>query len=145
MKKTDDPIIIEQVFTISKDILWKVITKQEHMIQWFFENISEFKAEIGFQTQFTIENEGRVFPHHWKIIEVIPFEKITYNWKYEGYKGDSNVSFELIDENGGTKLVLTTIILEDFQENIPEFTREACIGGWEYFIQNQLKSYLENE
>jgi uncharacterized protein YndB with AHSA1/START domain len=37
MKKTDDPIIIEQVFTISKDILWKVITKQEHMIQWFFE------------------------------------------------------------------------------------------------------------
>ena len=39
MKSTDSPIIIEETFKTSKEILWNALTKKEEMIQWFFENI----------------------------------------------------------------------------------------------------------
>ncbi|MEL7124229.1 MAG: SRPBCC domain-containing protein, partial [Bacteroidota bacterium] len=88
------------------------------------------------------KNEGRVFPHQWKIMEVIPQQKIVYNWRYEGYAGDSMVSFELIENDAQTTLRLTHQVLESFPQDIPEFTRESCLGGWNYFIKESLSKYL---
>ena len=42
------------------------------MRQWYFENIPAFKAEVGFETQFEIHNQGRIFPHRWKVTKVVP-------------------------------------------------------------------------
>lgn len=113
------------------------------MVQWFFENIPDFEASIGFETQFVVENEGRIFPHQWKIMEVHPQRKIAYNWKYEGYEGDSTVSFELATIPTGTQLTLTHEVLESFREDIPEFSRESCEGGWNYFIKEKLKAFIQ--
>lgn len=114
------------------------------MTQWFFENIETFKPEVGFETKFIVENDGRIFPHLWRITEVEPYKMITYNWKYEGYAGDSEVIFELSEQNIGTKLKLTHRVLENFPQNIPEFERESCISGWNYFIKQRLVIYLNN-
>ncbi len=73
-----------------------------------------------------------------------PLKKISYNWKYKNYLGDSNVIFELFKKHEHTLLRLTTVILEDFPDEIPEFTRESCLGGWNYFITKSLKNYLDN-
>jgi uncharacterized protein YndB with AHSA1/START domain len=113
------------------------------MVKWYFDNIPAFKPEVGFKTGFNIENEGRNFYHRWQVLEIIPNKKIKYNWKFDGYPGDSNVEFDLFDEGDSVKLRLTTTILDDFPEDIPEFRRESCIGGWEYFIQNRLADYLK--
>lgn len=114
------------------------------MHQWYFEKIPSFKPEVGFKTQFNIKSGERNFLHNWEVLEVIPHKLIKYNWKYENYPGDSNVTFELLAENNKTKLKLTVEVLEDFPQNIPEFKRESCIGGWEYFIKDRLKKYLES-
>jgi uncharacterized protein YndB with AHSA1/START domain len=143
MKKTDEPVIVEQVFNVSRRMVWHAITDLKQMKRWFFENIESFLPEIGFETSFIVENEGRVFPHLWKITEVEPYKKITYNWKYEGYTGDSFVTFELFEQGGQTKLILTHRVTESFQNGIPEFKRESCLGGWNYFIKQRLKEYLE--
>jgi len=144
MKKDDDPIIIEQKFQKPPESVWDAITDIRQMRQWYFENIPDFKPEVGFKTQFEVRSGDRIFPHRWKITEVIPSKKITYNWKYDGYPGDSFVTFELFPHNDQTLLRLTTEIVEDFPQDIPEFRRESCVGGWTYFIQNSLKDYLEN-
>jgi hypothetical protein len=34
-------------------------------------------------------------------------------------------------------------VRETFPDDIPEFRRDSCIGGWEYLIQKSLKEYLE--
>ena len=86
---------------------------------------------------------GRDFLHLWKVTEVIPLQKIAYDWKYDGYPGDAFVVFELFKQDGATKLRLTVNVRESFPEDIPEFTRESCIGGWEYFIKERLKEHLE--
>lgn len=142
MKSTDSPIVIEEIFEVSAGLLWNALTKREEMIQWYFENIKKIEPKVGFETKFVISNEERVFPHLWKVTEAELHKKITINWKYEGFDGDSNLTFELFDEDQKTRLKLTHTVTKDFPSDIPEFTRESCIGGWNYFIKERLKKYL---
>lgn len=145
MKKTDKPIGVEQTFDVSPGELWNAITELSQMTQWFFENIESFEPKVGFETRFVVENEGRTFPHLWKITEVESYKKISYNWKYEGYAGDSFVTFELFELGEKTKLKLVHTITKDFPPNIPEFTRESCMAGWNYFIVQRLNDYLKSK
>ena len=144
MKANEPPIIVEQSFDAAAETVWKAITELDRMVLWYFDNIPAFKAEVGFETQFNIHNEGRDFLHQWKISKVVPYKIIAYIWTFEEYEGEAEVSFELTEVNNQTKLALTNTILKDFTEGIPEFTRASCIGGWEYFIQGQLKEYVES-
>lgn len=144
MKKTDPPIVVEQSFTCSPARLWRALTNPAEMRQWFFEQISEFQPEIGFYTEFVIENEGRTFTHCWTIREVVPEKKIVYRWNYPEYAGDSNVHFEIEAITNGSKLRVSTEVIEDFPSDIPEFRRESGVAGWKYFIQDRLLKYLED-
>jgi len=143
MKTTDKSIIVEQTFNQSIETVWNSITRVELMRQWFFDNIPAFESKVGFETQFNIATPNRNFIHLWRVTEVIPLKKITSNWKYEGYQGDSFVTFELFRENDLTKLKLTTKVVESFPEDIPEFKRESGLEGWNYFICKKLKEFLE--
>jgi uncharacterized protein YndB with AHSA1/START domain len=144
MLVSDHPIIVEQSFDASAQEVWEAITQQDQMIQWFFENIESFIPQVGFKTQFVVHSEERTFTHLWEIIEVEPLKKIVYDWRYKEYSGAGNVVFELISQNGGTKLSLSNLVIENFPQDVPEFKRESCIGGWDYFIKDRLKTYLEN-
>ena len=143
MKKGDEPVIVEQVFGKPVSVVWNSITNVDMMKQWYFDNIPSFKPESGFKTQFNVVSEGRHFLHMWEITDVVPLKKIAYSWKFKEYVGEGLVVFELSAHNNSTKLKLTNSVLESFPDDIPEFTRESCVGGWEYFIQNRLKEYLD--
>jgi uncharacterized protein YndB with AHSA1/START domain len=143
MRKEDEPIVVEQTFDRPRDAVWNAITDINQMRQWYSENIPDFKPEVGFKTQFNVISEGRNFLHLWEITEVVPLKRIAYSWKFKEYEGEGLVVFELSEDDDLTKLKLTNSGLESFPDNVPEFTRESCIGGWEYFIQNRLKEYLE--
>ncbi|WP_053991294.1 SRPBCC domain-containing protein [Mangrovimonas sp. TPBH4] len=144
MKRSDPPIIIIQEFEVPVAQVWKAITEHKQMLQWFFENIPEFKAEKGFHTQFNVKAPSRDFLHLWTIEEVLPNKKLVYRWRYQDLDGDSYVTFELIPiDVSKTQLILSVTIIEDFQEGIPEFSRESCLEGWQYFINESLKAYLD--
>ncbi len=64
------------------------------------------------------------------------------NWRYKEYSGDPFVTFELFENENYVQLRLVAEIIRSFPSDIPEFTRESCIGGWEYFIKSSLKEYL---
>lgn len=143
MKRTEAPVIVEDIFDAPIKKVWKAITDIGEMRLWYFENIDSFKAEIGSKSTFQVKSEERVFTHIWQIVEVEAPKKIIYNWKYKEYQGDSFVSFELFEVDGKTKLVLTATVVEDFQDDIPEFERESCLKGWEYFICFRLLDHLK--
>lgn len=142
MKTTEEPIVIEQSFNLPAAEVWSAITVHERMIKWFFEDIPDFKAEVGFTTVFTVTCEDRVYPHRWKITEVIEHKLIRYDWRYDGYEGVADVVFELIEGDGTTTCRVTHTMLSDSDNNIPEFQRPAGVEGWTYFIRNALKNYL---
>ncbi len=139
------PIIVEQIYNAPIAMVWKAITDKNQMRQWFFENIEAFKAEVGFQTQFNVVNGDKNYLHIWKIADVVPMKKITCNWKFRGYSGNSFVTFELFPENNKTRLRLTNEGQETFPQDNPDFSRESCLEGWNYFIAKRLKEFLENE
>ena len=143
MRKNEEPIIVEQAFNVSIDIVWNAITRIDQMRQWYFENIPSFKPEVGFETQFSVKGPARNFMHFWKVKEVVPLKMLAYNWDYVGISGDSLVKFELSEENKMTKLRLTHQVLQDFPDDIPEFKRESGVEGWTFFINKSLKEFLE--
>ncbi len=143
MKVSEDPVVVEEEFDCSLLSVWEAITEVEQMRAWYFDNIPEFEAAVGFETQFLVVNEGREFPHLWRITEVVPMEKIAYEWRFGGYPGRGLVAFELSEDNGATRLQLTNRVLEDFPDEVPEFRRESCLEGWRYLLGESLRAYLE--
>ena len=143
MKVSDEPIIVEQSFQNSKEEVWSAITELKHMQEWFFDLIEEFEPKIGFKTRFALQSGERTFTHLWEITEVVPLQKITNRWRYNEYLGDSSVKFELNEKAGSTLLRLSSEVIADFPDDIPEFKRESGVQGWNYFIGKQLKAYLE--
>ena len=142
MKSRQNPIIVETQFNNSKKAVWSAITQLNKMHQWYFDNIPNFKPEIGFETSFLVQVEDRKYTHLWKVTEVIPYEKITYEWRYEEVPGLGIVTFELFEEENMVRLKLTNEGLSSFPNDIPEFTEESCRAGWTYLITKSLVDYL---
>lgn len=137
------PVIVEQSFKASPQAVWNAITNRDQMIQWYFDNIPAFEATVGFKTQFNVESDGKDFFHMWEVTNAVPNKLIAYNWVYANYPGDAHVSFELVKDGEKTNLKLTARGMESFPQEIPEFTRESCQAGWNYFIKQSLKAYLK--
>ncbi len=145
MDTLHQPIIVKQSFDVSIELIWNAITQVEQMRQWFFNNIPSFEPRVGFVTKFSVQSQERNFEHIWKIVEIKPKSKITYHWSYEEYTGEALVSFEVYKLGNQTEVKLTNIGLETFPQDIPEFTRESCAAGWQYFIQKSLKDYIDKK
>lgn len=141
---TPIPIIVEATLSAKVEKVWNALTKQHLMIQWYFDNIPAFEATVGFKTQFNVKSNGKDFIHLWEVTEVVPNKKISYSWQYANYTGKGHVAFELTEVGRKTLLKLSNTGLDSFPQDIPEFKRESCIGGWNYFIKQRLKEYLEN-
>lgn len=122
--------------------VWQAITLPEQMRQWFFAEIPAFEARKGFETQFTVQAESRDFLHRWQIVEVIPEQVIRYRWLYPDYPGESLVSFRLSPKGKDTLLEITHQGMQSYPQEVPEFSRESCQGGWEYFGK-RVKDWLE--
>lgn len=142
MKVSEPPVIVEQDLPVSAEELWKWLTERDKMVQWFFDNIPEFRPEPGFKTEFSVSTGEREFPHLWEVREAIPNRKLTLDWRYRNYPGRGLVTFEILPADLGCRLKLTNTVLEDFPDEIPEFRRESCVGGWEYFLKQRLPAVL---
>ncbi len=138
-----EPIIIERTFNAPITKVWKAITDKSEMRNWYFD-LSEFKLEVGFKFQFLGgEDGGKQYLHLCEITEVIDGKKLTYSWKYDGYPGNSFVTFELLEQGDKTILKLTHEGVESFATAGPDFTKENFVEGWTYFVHSALKKYFE--
>ena len=141
--KTDvtEAVVIERTFNAPVARVWKALTNADEMRVWYFD-LKEFKPEVGFEFEFTVEHEGTKYHHLCKITEVIPQKKIAYTWRYAGEEGDSLVTFELFPEGDKTRLKLTHEGLETFPK-LPAYARTNFEKGWTEIIGSSLKQYVE--
>ena len=137
-----EPIIIERVYDAPIEKVWKAITDRDQMKQWYFD-LQSFKPEVGFEFQFTGGNEDRTYIHICKVLEVIDRKKLKYSWRYEGFEGNSFVSFELFPEGEKTRLKLTHEGLETFPADTPDFDKKNFVAGWTEIIGSNLKKFVE--
>ena len=140
--KINEPLIKEVLLNAPIEKVWRAITDKDEMKKWYFE-LDEFKPEVGFKFQFTGGVEDRQYIHLCEITQVIKNKKITYSWKYEGFPGESYVTFELFEEDGKTRVKLTHTGVETFPQDNPDFNKNNFIEGCNYIIGAALKNYVE--
>ena len=142
MKK--QAVTIERIYNAPVEKVWKAISDKNEMKKWYFD-LAEFKAEVGFEFRFTGgPNDGKQYLHICVITEVIPNKKLTYSWRFDGYPGNSFVTFELFPENGKTKLKFSHTGLETFAESKnPDLDAKNFAEGWNHIIGTALKEFVE--
>jgi uncharacterized protein YndB with AHSA1/START domain len=139
------PIVLEKTFNAPVRRVWQAITDKDEMKKWYFD-LAEFKAEPGFKFQFTAgEKGGKQFLHLCEVTEVVPQKKLTYSWRYDGFAGNSFVTFELFEQDDKTLLRLTHEGLETFPNETSDFAKENFVKGWNHIINTSLKEYLETD
>jgi uncharacterized protein YndB with AHSA1/START domain len=137
-----NPLVIERIFNAPVSKVWEAITDNNKMKEWYFD-LEEFKLVVGFEFKFYGGTEENRYLHLCKITEVISGKKLTYSWKYDGYPGQSFVTFELFAEGNKTRLKLTHEGLESFPSDNPDFDRKNFAAGWNDIIGKSLKEYVE--
>lgn len=139
----NEPVVIQKTYNAPVEKIWKALTDINEIRKWYF-NLAEFKAEPGFEFSFLAGHEGRQFLHLCRVTTAVPNKKLSYTWRYDGFEGDSEVSFELFPEGEKTKLVLTHTGLETFPANNPDFQRSNFVMGWTHFVEVALNDYLRD-
>jgi len=138
----NQPLVIERRLNAPIQQVWRALTDKDHMKQWYFD-LAEFKPEVGFEFQFYAGKDEKQYLHLCKITEVIPGKKITYSWRYDGYEGNSLVTFELFAEGDCARLRLTHTGVETFPKSNPDLAKENFVQGWTSLIGTSLKKFLE--
>lgn len=58
MGTNSEPIVVEHTYKAPVSVVWKAITDGDQMRRWFFEPMTDFRPEVGFETEFTVRFEG---------------------------------------------------------------------------------------
>jgi uncharacterized protein YndB with AHSA1/START domain len=145
----NEPFVIERTFNALIAKVWKAITDKDCMKQWYFD-LPDFKPEVGCEFRFLGgKDPDQPYEHVCVITELVPLEKLTYSWRYEGYEGISHVTFELFEEGSKTegyrtRVKLTHAGLETFPKNNPDLAKENFAIGWTAIIGTSLKEFVES-
>ncbi|MEC4049049.1 SRPBCC domain-containing protein [Flavobacterium sp. SUN046] len=137
-------IELQKEYPVPIQTVWEALTDKDQMKHWYF-NLPDFQAKIGYQFQFYGgKDEDTQYLHRCEITEILPPFKLSYSWCYDGYKGNSQVCFELSETPMGTLVKLTHSGIESFESHINDFAPSEFEAGWNYIINTSLKNYLED-
>ena len=135
------PIVLERTYDAPIKKVWKALTDKNEMKEWYFD-LADFRPEKGFRFQFYGGPPEKQYLHLCEVQESIPEKIISYSWKYDGYPGNSLVSFELSEEKNKTKLKLTHSDLNSFPKDVSDFDKKNFEQGWTD-ITESLDDYLQ--
>ena len=137
------PLVIEKTFHAPVDKIWKAITDKDKMKQWYFD-LPDFKPVVGFEFQFEGGTDSKRYLHLCKVIEVVPGKKLKYSWRYDGYPGNSFVTWELFEAGANmTRLRLTHEGLDTFPKDNPDLAPHNFEQGWTQILGTSLKQFIE--
>jgi len=139
----NEPFVIERTYNAPIERVWSAISNRDEMAQWYFD-LAEFKPEVGFEFSFEGGPPEKIYLHLCKVTEVEPGKKLTYSWRYDGYEGNSFVTWELFEEGENkTRLRLTHRALETFPASNPDLAKHNFAAGWTAIVGDNLLKYLE--
>jgi len=106
---------IARRYEAPRRLVFEALTEPEMLAKWFAPtdefsvHVDRFEAVVGSAYRIEMRHkDGDVHTCIGKIQEVKPHERLAYTWSWEGGEmGDTLVTWELSERDGGTELVLT--------------------------------------
>ena len=135
-----NPLIKEFNYDVPIEKAWRALTDKDKMKKWYFPQLEKFKAIVGFKFQF--DDDGAGYQKEWIVTKVVEGRTLAHSWAYKGYRGSSEVIFDLFAEENKTRLQVTQTGLESFPDD-PHFKRERFEWGWDNLLGQNLKNLLE--
>ena len=148
MDMNGEPIVVEQTFNAPDQGGLEGHYRQGiKCANGFFETMIDFDPESGFETQFNVRCEDRDYSHLWKVTDVVPeLADCLRTGDTEGTRDETQlILWELSETPNGTKLKLTHEGHETFPQDDPVFSRDSGQSGWDWFICESLKAFLERQ
>jgi uncharacterized protein YndB with AHSA1/START domain len=137
------PVVVEKTINATVERVWRALTEKDQMKKWYFD-LSAFRPEVGFEFSFAGQGrKGEKYIHRCRITEVIPMKKLAYTWAYEGYPGESVVSFDLHADGASTKVRVTHTGLGSFPADNLDFDRRSFNQGWSELVGKLLPEFVE--
>lgn len=143
MNKNTQPLVVERTYDALPEQIWQAITNPEQMKQWYFD-LPGFRAEAGYRFQFEGGPPDKVYLHLCEVTEVVPNRRLTYSWRYDGYEGNSFVTFALFPRGGKTLLRLTHKGLHTFPASNPDLAAGNFKAGWTDILGRSLTDFLKS-
>jgi uncharacterized protein YndB with AHSA1/START domain len=134
-------VVVEKTYHAPIEKVWRAITDADELRRWFFD-VDHFEPRVGFEFQFSGGPPKKMLVHHCKVIVAEPLRKLAYTWRFEGYLGDSLVTFELYPEGDTTKIRFTHSGIDSFAQN-PEMDPKTFAAGWNALIGKTLRTFVE--
>lgn len=136
----------EWIYEQSPNEVWEYLTQAELIALWLMPN--NFKPLLGHTFQF----QTKPMPNlnldgimHCEVLDIIPFQKLTYSWKGGPGNGvftlDTVVEWTIKPFGNGTKLTLKHSGFKE--ENFEIFT--GMTDGWKVKIQKMLERIGNNK
>ncbi|MET3500657.1 uncharacterized protein YndB with AHSA1/START domain [Mucilaginibacter rubeus] len=121
-------------------VVWEFLTDQELISQWLMPG--DLKPVLGHEFQL----KAKPMPEmdfdgifYCKILEVIPFKKLSYSWKFGSGNGElsnSTVNWMLTEKDNGTELLL---VHRDFADSVNPLMFSSMEKGWLVLINKMLQ------
>ena len=134
------PLVKEFTYNGPVAKVWDAITDAAKMKEWYFPQLRKFEPTVGYQFQF--EDPGAQYQKEWIVTKVLKGKTLAHSWAYKGYRGISEVQFDVFPEGNSSCLRVTQTGLESFPDH-PHFKREMFERGWERLLGSNLKHLVE--
>ena len=129
-----DKITKEQMFNHSIDKVWNAISKAEEISTWFIS--ADFEAKAGYNYTFTASEDKGCLTIKGIVKTADPY-KLVYTWIVQDTTTETTVSWELIEVDGGTKLILTHSGISEYpDEQMAINMFSSFSGGWDDCISS---------
>ena len=125
-------------FPQAPEEVWEYLTDSDLMSLWLMPN--DFKPVVGHDFRFKVNplpQMGFDGISYCKVLEIVPFKKLSYSWKAGPGEGqitvDTLVVWTLIPKEKGTELDL---VHSGFEESVNPLLYTGMFNGW---LQNMKK------
>lgn len=136
----NDPLVKEFIYNVPIEKVWQALVDTDQMRTWYFPQLKRFEPVVGYKFEF--DQQGAEYQKEWVVTKVADGKTLGHSWAYKGYKGRSEVVFDVLPEGNKTKLRVTQTGLDSFPDH-PHFARERFEWGWDNLLGQNLKQLLE--
>jgi uncharacterized protein YndB with AHSA1/START domain len=144
---SDREIVMTRVFDAPRDLVFEAHTSCEHMSNWWGPRKYEFAScEMDFRPggKWRIVHrgpDGEEYGFHGEFREIVPPERITWTFEFEGWPGQVSMETLELEEHDGKTTITATSVYDSVEARDAMIESGMESGAAESY--DRLDEYLE--